>query len=142
MNRGRRVSGFRLADWATVCTETAESQGLGDEFSKIVAKLSQQQSTFVLEDDPLFICLQIWLDSPTNQGKKIDASQLFNELHNVASWHNMDWPYQNVRSFAKRLGIIMSNLQDFFDIDPKPDARRRRWYSFRPKTAPVGGMTI
>jgi hypothetical protein len=141
-NPSRRASGFRLADWASLCLEIAESQGLAEVFLKILGKLSQQQSTFVLEDDPLYVCLQIWLDDHANQGKKVDASQLFGELRNVASSHNMDWPYQNVRSFAKRLGNIRSNLQDFFDIDTKLDARKRRWYSFRPKTAPVGGMTI
>ncbi len=145
----RYASKFRMADWASLCTIIADSQGVGDQFQKVLVKLSQQQSAFTLEDDPMFICLQYWMDDQRNHGRTVSTSELYDELKTIAtgtsdsdtydSWTtcspkpNCKWPYDSVQSFGMRLKNILSNLQDFYEIDRSKSLGGRTSYCFNVK---------
>lgn len=149
----RYPSKFRMADWSSLCSTIADSHGIGDQFQRVLKKLSQQQSAFTLEEDPLFVCLQNWMNDSMNHGREVSTGELYEELKAIAtgisdsdaddSYDTYDpklikeWPYPNTLSFGSRLKNIKGNLQDFFEIDRYQSLGGRTRYCFNIKNQVV-----
>lgn len=106
------VSGFRLADWADLGWRIAKTQGAGDNFIKLLEKMDMAQSEFLLEDNPLLDCLDIWLENISNRGGEVTASQLYNELQIVAEAN--PFPFKSARSLGMHLQSIQSDLGHYY----------------------------
>jgi len=74
---------YRLADWAELAWKIAKTQGVDRDFLNISKKLEAEKSAFLLEDDPLYLGLNLWLNEPANEGREMDVQDLFNELRQV-----------------------------------------------------------
>jgi hypothetical protein len=127
---GKPRTDFRMSDWATLCWRIAELQGVGDPFDSILYKLSLEQANFAMEDDPLYLCLALWLQNQTNVGREINSKTLFDELSVIAEKEKIGWDYKSTISFAKRLNNVGSNLKQLLGLDIRKDNRGRKYYAF------------
>lgn len=127
---GRPETNFRMSDWANLCWHIARIQEVDDSFDIILHKLSIEQANFALEDDPLYLCLGVWLQDTDNLGKEVDASTLYKELSKIAEFDHIEWSYKSTMSFAKRLNNIGSNLKQLVGFEIRKDNRERNFYSF------------
>jgi DNA primase len=126
------TSQHRMADWATLAWRIAKSTGQGDRFIQLLEKMDKEQSLFLLEEDPIFLCLDAWLLKTENQGREVTASELYNDCQIIAEKEKISFAFKNVQSFGMHLRNIISNLSEFFDVNSSK--RKNRWvYSFQLK---------
>lgn len=132
-NQESLTGNYRLADWAELSWKIAKIQGIEQEFLDIASKLETEKSTWLLEDDPLYLGLELWLNDPANEGKEVDIQTLFTELKKACENHDTEWFYNNTKSLASRISRIKSNLQDFFEVNIRLKKQRgqRNVYSFK-----------
>ncbi len=123
---------FRMADWAKTAFKIAEIRGQGEEFKALLEKMDKAQSEFLLEDDPIFLCLDAWLAKKENVGREVTSSTLYNDFQIIAVDLGISFTYKNTKSFGIRLRNIIEDLRDFFDV--KAEKYKNRWmYVFRQK---------
>jgi len=123
---------YRIADWAKTAFKIAEILEQGEEFLALLDKMDKAQSEFLLEDDPIFICLDAWLATKKNVGREVTSSTLFNDFQNIAKEEGISFPYRNATSFGIRLRNIIDDLREFFEV--RAEKRRNKWtYVFQPK---------
>lgn len=111
-------SNLRLADWESLCRIVAELEGAEFIWEAFVENLKQDQTDFLLEGNPIVEALNLWLETPENNGREMKARELYNELK-VALFGEKkptDWP-KSVRSFAKHLTSIRQDLKRIFDVN-------------------------
>lgn len=125
-------SQHRMADWAELGWRIAKAmQDAGDWFLELLEKMDKEQSTFLLEEDPIFLCLDVWIDKPNNQGREVTASTLYNEFQIIAEQEKMSFTFKNATSFGIHLRNIVSNLEEFFNV--KAEKKERWYYEFAKK---------
>ena len=126
------ASQHRMADWANLGWRIAKTQGLGDSFVKLLEKMDKEQSMFLLEDNVVFLCLDAWLAEPSNQGREVTSSTLYNEFQIIAEREKMSFTFKNTTSFGIHLRNILSNLAEFFDV--RTEKKKNKWtYTFNLK---------
>jgi len=130
------LTSHRMADWAELAWRIAKTQGQGDRFIELLEKMDRAQSEFLLEDEPIYQCLEVWL--PDNIGRTVTTGELFEEFKKVAEANGITFYYENARSFGMRLRNIYSNLAEFFDVQVETGRSRRKKYSFSPKSGETG----
>jgi hypothetical protein len=129
-------TGFRMADFATFCLRLADAKGGRETMEGILARMGQAQATFTLEGDSLVEMLHLWLDTPANHGRQVDAKTLHQELAKVATQNQKEFGYPSGRSLGQRLRNVVPNLQTYFDVDVDTDThRKQKLYGFRPLSA-------
>jgi hypothetical protein len=119
------LSQHRMADWVELGWRIARTQDAGDYFIELLAKMDKEQSIFVLEEDPIFLCLDVWLGISQNQGREVTASTLYNEFQVIAEKEKMSFTFKNAKSFGIHLQNILGNLREFFDVKAE---KKDRWY--------------
>jgi hypothetical protein len=125
------LSQHRMADWAELGWRIAKTQSAGDYFVELLEKMDKEQSIFVLEEDPIYLSLDIWLGIPKNNGREVTASTLYNEFQIIAEQEKMSFTFKNAKSFGIHLQNILSDLKEFFDVEA---VKKERWYyKFVPK---------
>lgn len=126
------TTAFRIADWAKTAWRIAEIHGKGEQFLALLSKMETAQSEFLLEDDPIFLCLSAWLAQPENVGREVTSSMLYNDFQIIAEKEGNSFPYKNTKSFGINLRNIIEDLREFFDI--RAEKRQNKWtYVFQPK---------
>jgi len=128
------VDNYRLADWTELAWKIAKLRGVDTEFLEIADKLESEKSAFLLENDPLCLGLDLWLEDSANEGKELEIQGLFNELQRVCNSNNIDWSYNNARSLAQRIARVKHNLGEFFEVEVKSKRlgkSQKNFYSFR-----------
>ena len=124
------LTSHRMADWAELAWRIAKIQEQGDRFIELLEKMDRAQSEFLLEDEPIYQCLEVWL--PNNIGITVTTAELYQEFKKVAEENNILFYYESTRSLGMRLRNILTNLAEFYDIESTKE--RNKWrYSFRPK---------
>ena len=93
-----------------------------------MGKLINLQSDELLLDHPIYHFLQTWMQDENNHGRTVIAADLFEEFKERKS-HGVD--YQTTRSFGRGLVSIISNLQNFYQIEVIKKGNRNA-YTFRP----------
>jgi hypothetical protein len=119
----------RMADWADLGWRIAKLGGQENDFLKLLEKMDKEQNEFLLEEHPIFLCLDEWMLLSGNHGREVDASTLYYDCQLLAKGKNINFPYENTVGFAINLRNILSNLKEFWNI--KDEKKRKRWvYTF------------
>jgi len=122
---------FRMADFASFAMKIAMYNGIENRVESILKKLSQTQTNFTLENDPIFELLHIWIMKKDNEGKEISSSELFKSLAELAKEEDMHFPYEkNVWGFGRRLKNMLTDLSVYFRIKKKERGGRIKYYTF------------
>ncbi len=141
-NEEKFTTNHRMADFAELGYRIASGQGFGEDFKNALKKTQEEQDIFLLEDEPIYLALEIWIQDKGNRGDELTAAELRAKLETVASDNSIIWPYETTTpqsskkpiSFAKKLNNIWSNLQAFFDCNKKEVGGRKKLYSFNLKS--------
>jgi hypothetical protein len=122
---------FRMADFAEFCLTFARYADISNRMNRIFEKLSTEQTYFTLEDDTIFELLTSWLELPENNGREVTATELCNELKDLAFEKRIEFPYENqVQAFGQRLNSIWDNLAEVFKVSKRKGRSRRTLYKF------------
>jgi hypothetical protein len=121
----------RMADWAELGWRIAKISGEGKGFIKLIEKMDKEQSEFLLEDNPIFLCLDEWMLIPDNHGREVDASILYNEFQMIAEKNKISFNYKSPRSFGMHLRNIVSNISEFFEMQQQKKQHRWVYYFSR-----------
>ncbi|MBD3180747.1 hypothetical protein GF312_00545 [Candidatus Poribacteria bacterium] len=105
---------FRMADFASFGWKVSDNKEI---FLNILEKITEEQSDFLLEDDPVLICISEWLGSNGNESKPIKAGELFHSLKNIAEENHMYFPCANVISLSTKLWHLKKELEKYFDFE-------------------------
>lgn len=125
---------FRMADFASFSLKVARAMKVEGDVEKIFEKLSSEQSSFVIEDDPVFQLLTIWTQRGNNAGREISNGELCKELGEIAEREKIDFRYKGkVKGFAQRMANLRANLREFFEIGERSAGKNKRLFSFTPK---------
>ena len=127
-------SNFRMADFAEFgwkamrsrTTDLAERQEIGQYWQEILDKLSQAQTEELMIDDPIFLCLEAWMEDPRNHDQFVKARELFMKLKMVAENIGANLPYRGPSGFGRKLRQIISNLELYYQIETRFYANT--WY--------------
>jgi len=115
------LSEHRMADWAELGWRIAKTQDSGDHFVKLLEKMDREQSEFLLEDHPIFQCI----DGLLAGGAKLEdltSSDLYQKLKKYAEEEDIDFAFiKSSRSLGQHLNNILSNLNEFFEITREKD---------------------
>jgi len=122
---------FRMADWAKLGWRIATVNGAGKKLLHLLSKMDRAQSEFLLEDDPIFLCLDAWLNKPENVSREVTSGTLYNDFQLIAQGEGISFTYKSARSFGMRLRNLIEALREFFDVNA--EKRNNQWtYIFRP----------
>jgi len=134
---------FRMADFYRFAMKIARGRGIEDMVIGIFKKLSQEQSTFTLEEDPILDLLMEWvelegsddlLEPVKNSDREVTNAELCSELAALAEKNNLEFIYKNkTQGFAKRMANLRSNMESFFEISRRKIRGNRTVFKFRPK---------
>jgi hypothetical protein len=122
------TSKYRMADWAKLSWRIAKSYGQGDRFKELLEKMDKEQSSFLLEEDPLYLCLVSWFEKKGNQERKVTAGELFKEFQTIAEEEKIHFSFKSVKVLGKHLQHILSNLKEFFTVQAEKNKQDRKWY--------------
>jgi len=135
LKTGRKLTGsFRMADWANLAYKIACINNQGKKLKGILDIMNKEKSDFLLEDDPFFEALMIWLDNEENHDRGVSANALYVELKEIAENEgiNFDREYKSALSLAMHIKAVLSDLNEFVKATQIMDRRRRTTYYFTP----------
>lgn len=126
-------SEFRMADFADFTLKIGRHTGLESHLRDIFQKLTMEQSSFTLEDDPIYELLTLWATNG-NSGREITNTDLCSELAKLADAKGMEFPYkEKTKAFSRRMTNVRANLAQFFKISDRPAGGHKKLFSFTPK---------
>ena len=68
-------------------------------FLKILGKMKQDQSDFLIEGNPVVELIDLWLDDHDNFGREVKTSVLYSELKEVAESNKITLGFRSVSGF-------------------------------------------
>ena len=107
---------FRMADWAELGWRITRMIGQGDYFLGLLDKMDKAQTDFLIEDNSIYECLEVWLSQQDNIGHEVRASELFEEFKAIAESEGIGFGFKSSRSLGKQLRQMLSNLGMNFNI--------------------------
>jgi len=120
------LSEHRMADWAELGWRIAKTQNSGDYFVELLEKMDREQVEFLLEDNPIFQCI----DGLLAQGvelKDMTTAELYNKFKSYAEEKDVNFAYiKSPRSLGQHLGNLLNDLEKFFEIGR--DKERATWH--------------
>ena len=129
----RQTVRFRMADFASFALRVGTLWDCTQQVESIFAKVEEEQSEVIFEEDPICQALELWLETPQNRGRQVDSATLQRELSSLAANGGIGWPYTSPHSLAQRLRHLLPNLRQKFDVDVREDSSaHKNHYSFRP----------
>ena len=125
----------RMADFAAFARVVAGVMGWSLEtVDELMAAMQAERDMFAAEDDPTVSLIHSWLTSkprigqPTNIGKKVSSSQLFEELQTFAQANHIQW-LKGTRQLVDR--IRMTHVQREFIIETTVDEGQHQYRIWR-----------
>lgn len=123
---------FRMADFADFAIKVAHIAGIENKVEEIFEKLSNEQSNFLFQDNPVFELLCEW--AKENSDKEVTNTELCKELSILAEKKKINIPYKdNTKSFAQYMRNIRSNLSGFFEITGRKVGGNKTVYKYKLK---------
>ena len=106
--------------------------GQGDYFLGLLDKMDKAQTDFLIEDNSIYECLEVWLSQQDNIGREVRTSELFEEFKAIAESEGIGFGFKSSRSLGKHLRQILSNLGMYFNITER-QVNRAWHYTFESK---------
>jgi hypothetical protein len=136
---------FRIADWDTFAMKIHNESGQG-RLKDLLNKMNKKKEKFTIEDDPLYIGLDILIYEREGTIENSRSSEVYNILRDQAE-HNKDKSferkYANTRALAQRLANILPELSDRFEIEVRKESHAHTtYYSIRRKERPEDKQSI
>jgi len=121
-------SRFRVADFADFALKVAQYAGVEAEMKVVFRKLSSEQSSFALDDEPLVELLREW--AAANPNAEVTNAELCTALGALAGVNGAHFAYKTPRAFGQKMKNLRSNLTEFFDINERPAGGHKKLYTY------------
>lgn len=115
-----KTSSHRMADFVELGWKIASAVGCGEQFLDLMNKTTKDQTDFLVEDNPVFTCLSLWVNNG-NEGRFCTAGELFSVFQKVALDNNVPFNFKSALAFGKTLKNMISNLRQFFSVKVERD---------------------
>jgi hypothetical protein len=122
-----------MADFAGFALAVARADGQQDRAIRILERLEAGRAEMLGQSEPIWLALDLWLETPANVGRQVTSSILQAELTPIALAKGLLWPYKNGHSLGQRLAHIRSYLRRRFRVEVERDSSNQRLYRFWPK---------
>ncbi len=123
---------FRMADFFDFSIKVARARGIEKKVRRIFKKLGQEQSSFTLENEPIYDLLRVWVKDKKNSGRWISTKVLCYELARASRATGIEFLHENnSRGFAQLLAQLRPNREEFFEIKARTGGGRKRLFSFK-----------
>jgi len=106
----------RMADFEGFATAIARAEGEPERAIRVFQSLAKTRSDVLLDQEPIALCIDKWLDVSGNAGREVSSKELQQELSPIARNEGLSWPYRNAHSLGQRLANIRSNLAECFEM--------------------------
>lgn len=110
--------GFRMADFASFGWRLSKARG-GDQaangFQESLKKMEKEQASYTTEEDPVSMCLGVWLENGSNYDVEIDTGKLYIELVKIANTEGLLLP-KTAAVLGKRLRQARKAIELSLDI--------------------------
>jgi hypothetical protein len=120
----------RMADFAGFAVAVARAEGDSDRAARILESLENRRTEMLLNAEPIFSCLEKWLEIPANRGREVSSGDLHAALTPVAMQCKMAWPYSSAHSLGQKLAHISTNLNEHFRVEKRRDSANQTHYRF------------
>lgn len=153
--------GIRLADFQRVATRIGIGLGVEEDTHNLFRAIRDSQAVFATEEDPIAVCLALWIDrhapSPEgdqaemlepipNNGRRVLTRLLMIELKKIAAQNTITIFADTPDALGKKLGILQQALSRTYDIDSRKSGRTREgkgsWWQFTLKQDPLSEDTL
>jgi len=121
---------FRMADFARFALTVGRVDGNEEIARAILKKLDSTSSELLLSDEPIAICLEVWLRIARNPGRQVNSAVLNDELKTLSE---VPWPHKSARALGQRLSHITTDLRERFEVSVEQDSANQNLYRFWPK---------
>lgn len=125
---------FRMADFASFALVVGRVQGNEARALGILKKLERRRTQMLLASEPIYVCLDGWLQDGANPARQVTSGELQQELARIAQAKGLIWPYSSAYSLGQRLANIRSNLCERFAVEMSADSAHQLRYRFWPKS--------
>ena len=131
---------MRLMDFQRVATRIGMGLGVEEETHGLFRTISSSQAVFATEEDPIAVCIAIWIDrlapSPEgdqvemlepirNNGRKVLTGALLVELKQIAAQNSITIDADTPDGLGKKLSILLQALSQTYEIETKKGTRTR-----------------
>jgi hypothetical protein len=105
-----------MADFEGFATAVALADGEPERAIRVFQSLAKTRTDVLLDQEPIALCIDKWLDVSGNAGREVSSKELQEELSPIARNEGLSWPYRNAHSLGQRLANIRSNLAECFEM--------------------------
>lgn len=130
---GVRPATLRIADFDDFGHRICNGLGIAAYWDDLMRRLVRDQNEFALSGSGVFESLTTWIKKDKNAGRRVETSELFTELGEIAQENNILWGYAGAQSFGQALANLVQPLGEFFDINLQIGHARAKFYTIRPK---------
>ena len=110
------TSNYRMADFAELGWRIAKADNAGDLWLELLDKMQKERSEFLLFEDPIYQVIHTVLSSG-HELHDMTAGQLYSVFKEYAEKDDIEFSYiKSTQSLAQKLGHLLNELQDYFDI--------------------------
>jgi DNA primase len=116
------TSNYRMADFAELGWRIAKTDDAGDLWLALLEKMQKERSEFLLFEDPIYQTIYTVL-STGHTMEDMTTSQLYSVLRECAEKDDIAFTdyVKSAMSLGKRLGHLLHELQEYFDITRRQD---------------------
>ncbi|HID42959.1 MAG TPA: hypothetical protein EYP30_04145 [Archaeoglobaceae archaeon] len=128
------TSNYRMADFAEIGWRIAKIDDAGDKWLELLDKMQTERSEFLLFEDPIYQVIHTIIYSG-HTIEDMTSSQLYSVFKEYAEKDDIEFSYvKSAMSLGKRLGHILHELQEYFDITRRRDLKTGWRYTITKKT--------
>ena len=147
---------MRLMDFQRVATRIGIGLGVAEDTHNLFSTISASQAVFATEEDPIAVCLGIWihrhapspegdqgemLEPIPNNGRKVLTGALLIELKQIAAQNGIAIVADSPEGLGKQLAILQQALSQTYVIDTRKRSRTREgkgtWWQFTLREDPI-----
>jgi hypothetical protein len=130
------TSNYRMADFAELGWRIAKADNAGDLWLSLLGKMQKERSEFLLFEDPIYQVIHTIILSTGHTIEDMTTSQLYSVFKEYAEKDNIAFTdsVKSAMSLGKRLGHLLHDLQEYFDITRRQDLKIGFRYTITKKT--------
>lgn len=128
------TSNYRMADFAELGWRIAKADNAGDLWLELLSKMQKERSEFLLFEDPIYQVIYTVL-ATGHTIEDMTTSQLYSVFKEYAEKDDIAFVsyVKSAMSLGKKLGHLLHDLQEYFDITRRKDTTAGFRYTITPK---------
>jgi hypothetical protein len=129
------TSNYRMADFAELGWRIAKADNAGDLWLSLLGKMQKERSEFLLFEDPIYQVIHTIILSTGHTIEDMTTSQLYSVFKEYAEKDDIAFIgyVKDTKALGQKLGHLLTELKEYFDITRHQDNKVGFRYTIRPK---------